>query len=82
MISVVAVETLQGPVIPWRPGRLDVNSGAHPDNLPYGTENIYELRTKVFNRMGFGDKELVALQGGHCLGRNFKILDCALLSCE
>ncbi|KAI9253479.1 heme peroxidase [Phascolomyces articulosus] len=71
LASVVAIQELGGPTIPWRPGRQDA-VGAHactPDGrLPDATKKESHARD-IFYRMGFNDQEIVALIGGHALGR-------------
>lgn len=59
-----------GPDIKWRPGRSDRDvSYCTPDGrLPDGAKGQDHLRA-IFNRMGFNDKEIVALSGAHALGR-------------
>lgn len=61
---------MQGPQIPWRPGRADRDvSYCTPDGrLPDGSKEQKHLRA-IFNRMGFNDQEIVALSGAHALGR-------------
>ena len=61
---------MQGPVIPWRPGRQDKDvSMCTPDGrLPDGSKDQTHLRA-IFGRMGFDDREIVALSGAHALGR-------------
>lgn len=61
---------MQGPVIPWRPGRADRDvSYCTPDGrLPDGAKEQKHLRA-IFGRMGFNDQEIVALSGAHALGR-------------
>jgi len=70
LASVCAIQEMQGPVIPWRPGRSDRDvSYCTPDGrLPDGAKGQDHLRA-IFNRMGFNDKEIVALSGAHALGR-------------
>lgn len=64
--------------VPWRAGRVDAPTpdavgpdGLLPDaskgNDPQKTARA--LRFDVFYRMGFDDKEIVALSGAHALGR-------------
>jgi cytochrome c peroxidase len=63
-----------GPTVPWHPGRTDkdVNSPALPDGrLPDASQGAAHIRD-VFYRMGFDDKEIVALSGAHTLGRCHK----------
>ena len=76
LAGVVAIEALKGPSIPWRAGRKDSfdPSDVTPDGRlpaadkgdPMSTAN--GLRD-VFYRMGFDDREIVALSGAHALGR-------------
>ena len=71
LAGVVAIQAMGGPVIPWRAGRTDAASGAAspPDGrLPDATRKADHLRD-IFHRMGFNDKEIVALSGAHSLGR-------------
>jgi len=71
--GLVALEEMGGPHIEMRWGREDLDQGSDkiPENgrLPdasLGAEHVRE----VFYRMGFGDKEIVALVGGgHAIGR-------------
>ena len=60
-----------GPQIPHAFGRTDDNDGKNcPENgrLPDAAQGAEHLR-EVFGRMGFGDREIVALSGGHTVGR-------------
>eukprot|EP01124_Arcella_intermedia_P011834 TRINITY_DN1820_c0_g1_i1.p2 TRINITY_DN1820_c0_g1~~TRINITY_DN1820_c0_g1_i1.p2 ORF type:complete len:368 (-),score=34.19 TRINITY_DN1820_c0_g1_i1:39-1142(-) len=69
--AVVAIEHMGGPKIAWRPGRRDKPDGTHctPDGrLPDATKGPEHIR-EVFGRMGFTDKEMVALIGAHAIGR-------------
>lgn len=61
---------MQGPVVPYRPGRQDKELAAcTPDGrLPDATKGNKHLRD-IFGRMGFNDQEIVALSGAHALGR-------------
>ena len=66
-----AVEYCKGPLIPFRFGRIDAkNDAACTDDgrLPDATKGVPHLRD-VFYRMGLNDVEIVALSGGHTLGR-------------
>jgi cytochrome c peroxidase len=73
---VVAIESAGGPTIPYRLGREDMASGATsppegrlPDaNKGTHSRNIQHIR-QVFSRLGFNDRETVALLGAHALGR-------------
>lgn len=68
--GVAAIQEMQGPIIPYRPGRSDRDvSFCTPDGrLPDATKGSDHLRN-IFNRMGFNDQEIVALSGAHALGR-------------
>lgn len=68
--GVAAVQEMGGPPIPWRPGREDHEEKQSPPDgrLPDGAKDATHLR-HVFHRLGFNDKELVALAGAHALGQ-------------
>ncbi|RHZ88451.1 hypothetical protein Glove_22g67 [Diversispora epigaea] len=69
--GVVSVEHMGGPVVPWKPGRKDVvDEKKVPPNgrLPDASQGEQHIR-HVFNRMGFDDRQIVALIGAHSLGR-------------
>lgn len=68
--GVAAIQEMQGPTIPFRPGRTDKEIAAcTPDGrLPDATKGGKHLRD-IFGRMGFNDQEIVALSGAHALGR-------------
>jgi cytochrome c peroxidase len=74
--GIVAVENAAGPVVPFRLGREDFSDGTtSPDDgrLPNAdmgapSKTIPHVR-EVFNRLGFDDREMVALSGAHALGR-------------
>ncbi|KAJ5623575.1 heme-binding peroxidase [Penicillium lividum] len=71
LAGVVAIKELGGPEIPWQGGRTDLvdDSKVPPrGRLPDGALGAEHLRF-IFNRMGFNDQEIVALAGGHNLGR-------------
>ncbi|EOA18809.1 hypothetical protein CARUB_v10007422mg [Capsella rubella] len=70
LAGVVAVEVTGGPAIPFTPGRKDADS---PDDgeLPNPNEDASHLRN-LFSRMGLSDRDIVALSGGHTLGRAHK----------
>lgn len=77
----VSIEEMGGPDIPFRPGRTDIKAPADPKadprNSPDGRlpdadkggipETAQHLRD-IFYRMGFNDREIVALSGAHALG--------------
>ncbi|KAF2018175.1 class II peroxidase [Aaosphaeria arxii CBS 175.79] len=68
--GVAAVQEMQGPKIPFRPGRQDRDvSFCTPDGrLPDASKEQNHIRA-IFGRMGFDDREMVALSGAHALGR-------------
>ncbi|CAD6578123.1 MAG: heme peroxidase [Cyphobasidiales sp. Tagirdzhanova-0007] len=70
LAGVCAVQEMAGPKIPWRSGRQDgLVEHCTPDGrLPDGDKGSDHLRY-IFYKMGFGDKEIVALSGAHALGR-------------
>ncbi|KAL1215579.1 L-ascorbate peroxidase 5, peroxisomal [Cardamine amara subsp. amara] len=70
LAGVVAVEVTGGPTIPFTPGRKDADS-ADDGELPNPNEGASHLRT-LFSRMGLSDRDIVALSGGHTLGRAHK----------
>ncbi|KAI1911663.1 heme peroxidase [Ophidiomyces ophidiicola] len=65
-----AIQELGGPTIPWRPGRIDADlTACTPDGrLPDASKEQSHIRA-IFGRMGFDDREMVALSGAHALGR-------------
>ena len=71
LAGAVAIEEMGGPSIPWRPGRqdaIDSNSCTPDGRLPDGDKGASHIRD-IFYRMGFDDREIVALCGAHTLGR-------------
>lgn len=70
LAGVAAIQEMDGPLVPWRPGRQDKTvSFCTPDGrLPDGAKGSDHLRA-IFGRMGFDDREIVALSGAHALGR-------------
>lgn len=67
----VAIESMGGPKIEWRAGRPDAKdeSSCPPNgNLPDASKGAPHIRD-IFYRMGFNDREIVALSGAHALGR-------------
>jgi len=76
LAGVVAIEEMKGPKIPWRAGRKDALTAdaVTPDGrLPAADKGSPEATAQglrdVFGRMGFDDREIVALSGAHALGR-------------
>ncbi|KAF2280631.1 cytochrome c peroxidase mitochondrial precursor [Westerdykella ornata] len=68
--GICAIQEMQGPKIPFRPGRTDRDvSFCTPDGrLPDASKDRKHIRA-IFGRMGFDDREMVALSGAHALGR-------------
>jgi len=72
----VSIEAMGGPNIRWRPGRADAEDGSkcpvdgRLPNADMGSvgKTIQHIRD-IFYRMGFNDKEIVALCGAHALGQ-------------
>ncbi|KAJ4966824.1 hypothetical protein NE237_018673 [Protea cynaroides] len=68
LAGVVAVEVTGGPTIDFVPGRKDSLVSPKEGRLPDAKQGVKHLRD-VFYRMGLNDKDIVALSGGHTLGR-------------
>jgi cytochrome c peroxidase len=68
--GVAAIQEMQGPIVPFRSGRTDRDmTFCTPDGrLPDADKNQKHVRD-IFYRMGFDDREIVALMGAHALGR-------------
>mmetsp|Transcript_13492 Transcript_13492/g.20519 ORF Transcript_13492/g.20519 Transcript_13492/m.20519 type:complete len:296 (-) Transcript_13492:230-1117(-) len=77
LAGVVAVESAGGPTIPFRLGRTDEDSGesSPPEDgrLPDADKGSRKMTARhlrdVFYRMGFNDRDIVALSGAHAMGR-------------
>jgi len=69
LAATVAIEEAGGPKIDWRWGRVDgtVVETSPDGRLPDGALTQDHVRS-IFYRMGFNDKEIVALIGAHTLG--------------
>jgi len=76
MAGAEAVAHAGGPRVAMRYGRVDAAAPAKEGGLPAALPPFPEkdpaahLRA-VFGRMGFGDREIVALSGAHTIGRAF-----------
>ncbi|GMH16363.1 hypothetical protein Nepgr_018204 [Nepenthes gracilis] len=68
LAGVVAVEVTGGPTIDFVPGRKDSKISPKEGRLPDAKQGAPHLRN-IFYRMGLTDKDIVALSGGHTLGR-------------
>ncbi|WFD42306.1 cytochrome-c peroxidase [Malassezia psittaci] len=67
--GVCAIQEMGGPVVPWRPGRVDLpEDETHANNLPDGTEDADRVRS-LADRLGFNAQEMTALIGAHAMGR-------------
>ncbi|CAH9106969.1 unnamed protein product [Cuscuta epithymum] len=64
----VAVEITGGPTIDFVPGRKDSKVSPKEGRLPDAKKGAPHLRD-VFYRMGLSDRDIVALSGGHTLGK-------------
>ncbi|XBI70965.1 hypothetical protein VPH35_065313 [Triticum aestivum] len=72
LAGVVAVEVSGGPVIPFHPGREDKPQPPPEGRLPDATKGSDHLRQVFGKQMGLSDQDIVALSGGHTLGRCHK----------
>ncbi|WCJ39864.1 ascorbate peroxidase 3 [Euphorbia peplus] len=68
LAGVVAVEVTGGPTVDFVPGRKDSKISPKEGRLPDAKKGHSHLRD-IFYRMGLSDKDIVALSGGHTLGR-------------
>jgi hypothetical protein len=69
--GLAAIEFMGGPKIEPVFGRMDAPNGSYcpgGGRLPDAAQGADHLR-QVFGRMGFNDREIVALSGAHTLGR-------------
>lgn len=67
-----AVEFAKGPLIPFKFGRIDAQTDCEvppEDRLPNPLDDLEKLR-EIFSRMGLTDADLVALSGGHTVGKD------------
>lgn len=68
LAGVVAVEVTGGPTVDFVPGRKDSKISPKEGRLPNASKGAPHLRD-IFYRMGLSDKDIVALSGGHTLGK-------------
>ncbi|RLN45305.1 hypothetical protein BBJ29_007961 [Phytophthora kernoviae] len=78
LAGVAMIEEMGGPEVPFRLGRSDAKSGNEltqtpDDRLPNADMGSKDKTTShvrdVFYRMGFDDRDIVALVGAHAIGR-------------
>jgi len=72
LAGVVAVEVTGGPEVPFHPGREDKTEPPVEGRLPDATKGCDHLRQVFGAQMGLSDQDIVALSGGHTLGRCHK----------
>ncbi|KAL6598712.1 hypothetical protein ACP70R_046110 [Stipagrostis hirtigluma subsp. patula] len=72
LAGVVAVEVTGGPDVPFHPGREDKPEPPPEGRLPDATQGSDHLRQVFATQMGLSDQDIVALSGGHTLGRCHK----------
>ena len=72
LAGVVAVEVTGGPEVPFHPGREDKPEPPPEGRLPDATLGSDHLRQVFSTQMGLSDQDIVALSGGHTLGRCHK----------
>ncbi|KAF7152661.1 hypothetical protein RHSIM_Rhsim01G0221600 [Rhododendron simsii] len=72
LAGVVAVEVTGGPDVPFHPGRPDKPEPPVEGRLPDATKGTDHLRDVFVKQMGLSDQDIVALSGGHTLGRCHK----------
>ncbi|KAL3718849.1 hypothetical protein ACJRO7_003887 [Eucalyptus globulus] len=72
LAGVVAVEVTGGPEVAFHPGREDKPQPPPEGRLPDATKGCDHLRQVFGVQMGLSDKDIVALSGGHTLGRCHK----------
>ncbi|XP_057782725.1 L-ascorbate peroxidase, cytosolic-like [Salvia miltiorrhiza] len=72
LAGVVAVEITGGPEVPFHPGRPDKDEPPMEGRLPDATKGCDHLRDVFVKQMGLSDQDIVALSGGHTLGRCHK----------
>lgn len=76
LAGVTAIEEMGGPTLPYRLGRPDADSSAEctpngrlPDADKGAKPKTINHIRDIFYRMGFNDREIVALLGAHAIGR-------------
>mmetsp|Transcript_4777 Transcript_4777/g.12139 ORF Transcript_4777/g.12139 Transcript_4777/m.12139 type:complete len:368 (+) Transcript_4777:171-1274(+) len=78
LAGVTAIKEMGGPTIGWSSGRVDADESAvtldgrlpaADSGPPLSDPTDADHLRMIFNRMGFDDREIVALSGAHALGR-------------
>lgn len=70
LAGIVGIQEVGGPKVQWRPGRINQNKEKVPENGRLSGDSKEGNHVKnVFARMGFNEREAVALIGAHVLGR-------------
>jgi len=71
LAACVGLEDMGGPKILWKPGRTDAVDGATapPNKRLPNPSGGQDHQREMFYRMGFNDREIVALAGAHAVGR-------------
>ncbi|XVE90173.1 hypothetical protein DITRI_Ditri20bG0056900 [Diplodiscus trichospermus] len=72
LAGVVAVEVTGRPEVPFHPGREDKPKPPPEGRLPDANQGADHLRQVFTAQMGLNDQDIVALSGGHTLGRCHK----------
>ncbi|XP_050212950.2 L-ascorbate peroxidase 1, cytosolic-like [Mercurialis annua] len=72
LAGIVAVEITSGPEIPFHPGREDKLKPPPEGRLPNANKGADHLRAVFCGAMGLSERDIVALSGGHTLGRCHK----------
>eukprot|EP00899_Mesostigma_viride_P008051 jgi/Mesvir1/17247/Mv07658-RA.1 len=72
LAGIVAVEVTGGPEVEFVPGRKDSNVCTPDGRLPDANKSTNHLRDVFITQMGLTERDIVALSGGHALGRAHK----------
>ena len=69
LASLISIEEMGGPKIPFYYGRVDGKQCPPVGRLPDASKGSDHIRAVFTDAMGFNDREIVALMGAHALGR-------------